>query len=117
MPLRNSEGKLRGFLKIMRDNTERMRMEKSLKKAKEEAEKAASAKEEFLAHMSHEIRTPLNAIVGLSNLLLQRNPREDQADNLQTLKFSSENLMALINDILDFSKLEAGKFSFEETEF
>ena len=101
----------------MRDNTERMRMEKSLKKAKEEAEKAASAKEEFLAHMSHEIRTPLNAIVGLSNLLLQRNPREDQADNLQTLKFSSENLMALINDILDFSKLEAGKFSFEETEF
>lgn len=117
MPLLNEEGRLRGFLKIMRDSTEKRQMEETLKQAKEAAEKAANAKEEFLAHMSHEIRTPLNAIVGLSNLLLQRNPREDQTENLQTLKFSSENLMNLINDILDFSKLEAGKVIFEEAEY
>ena len=67
--------------------------------------------------MSHEIRTPMNAVIGLTHLLLQENPRQDQLDNLQTLKFSAENLLSLINDILDFSKIEAGKIEFEKISF
>ena len=114
MPLRGKDNELRGFLKIMTDDTERMQMEEALKKAKEEAEQAAKAKEDFLAHMSHEIRTPLNAIVGLSTLLLQQNPQPSQIENLNTLKFSAENLRVLVNDILDFSKIQAGKVVVEE---
>ena len=116
MPLRSTDHQLRGFLKIMRDNTERKQMEESLKQTKEEAEQAAKAKEDFLAHMSHEIRTPLNAIVGLSHLLLHQKPKQEQLENLQTLKFSAENLMILINDILDFSKIQAGKVEIENIE-
>ena len=114
MPLREKDNTLRGFLKIMVDNTQRMQMEDALRQAKKDAEQAAHAKEEFLAHMSHEIRTPLNAVVGLADLLLHPHPPDQQLENLQTLKFSADNLKMLVNDILDFSKIQAGKVAVEE---
>ncbi len=85
--------------------------------AKEISEKAAKAKEEFLASMSHEIRTPMNAVIGMTNILIDEDPREDQLDNLRTLKFSAKNLLTLINDVLDFSKIEAGKIRLEQIDF
>ena len=96
------------------DITELKQTEEALRQAKNEAERAGHAKEDFLAHMSHEIRTPLNAVVGLANLLEQQNPRPEQIENLQTLRFSAENLKMLVNDILDFSKIQAGKVLVEE---
>ncbi|MDF9800201.1 PAS domain S-box-containing protein [Catalinimonas alkaloidigena] len=95
------------------DITQIKETQAALNEAKNEAEKAARAKEDFLATMSHEIRTPLNAIIGLSSLLIKKNPRQDQLENFKALKFSSENLMNLINDILDYSKMEAGKVKLE----
>ncbi len=84
-----------------------------LVKEKEIAEQKAEIKARFLSTMSHEIRTPMNAVIGLTNILLEESPRKDQENNLHTLKFSADLLLALINDILDYSKLEAGKISFE----
>ncbi len=83
----------------------------------ERAEKSAQAKSEFLSIMSHEIRTPLNAVIGMTNLLMLGNPRPDQKDNLDILKFSANNLLALVNDVLDFNKIEAGKVVFENIKF
>lgn len=99
------------------DITEAKKVEEALIKAKEDAEAASRAKEDFVSTMSHEIRTPLNAVIGLTNLLLDRNPRADQKENLSSLSFSAKNLLALINGILDFSKLEAGKMEVEEIDF
>ncbi|MGB3465114.1 MAG: response regulator, partial [Cyclobacteriaceae bacterium] len=93
------------------------RYSRELKDAKEVAEQASNAKTEFLSTMSHEIRTPLNAVIGLSNFLIEENPREDQKDSLNNLRFSSENLLSLINDILDYNKIDAGKIDFEEKPF
>lgn len=90
------------------------RYSRELKDAKEAAEQASNAKTEFLSTMSHEIRTPLNAVIGLSNFLIEENPREDQKESLNNLRFSSENLLSLINDILDYNKIDAGKIDFEE---
>ena len=84
-----------------------------LMKEKELAEQKAEIKARFLSTMSHEIRTPMNAVIGLTNILMVEHPRPDQKDNLQTLKFSADMLLALINDVLDFSKIEAGKINFE----
>jgi PAS domain S-box-containing protein len=104
-------------LAAIRDITERKKLEVALHEAKEKAEEASKAKSMFLSTMSHEIRTPMNAIIGLTNLMLEENPREDQIESLNLLKFSGENLLAIINDILDFNKIEAGKIELEEITF
>ncbi|MFP4556453.1 MAG: PAS domain S-box protein [Bacteroidales bacterium] len=102
-------GKVNRYMGIMVDISTRKQQELELVKAKELAEEASKAKEQFLSTMSHEIRTPMNGVIGLANILLQDNPMEHQKENLRALKFSAEGLMALLNDILDFNKIEAGK--------
>jgi len=85
--------------------------------ARQKAEEAAQSKQSFMSTMSHEIRTPLNEVIGLSNLLMQGNPREDQMDLMKTLRFSCNYLMTLVNDVLDYNKMESGKIVFEQTQF
>ncbi len=116
-PIRDAEGKEKGFVTIAFDLRERKKMEDDLRQAKIEAEKAAQAKQDFLSTMSHEIRTPLNAVIGFTELLLLEDPKPEQIDSLQTLKFAGENLLALINDILDFNKIEAQKLALEQVPF
>lgn len=93
------------------------KQELSLENAKNSAIQANASKAEFLSTMSHEIRTPLNGVIGLTNLLLEENPRKNQLEKINLLKFSSENLLNIINDILDYSKIEAGKIVLENVEF
>jgi PAS domain S-box-containing protein len=81
------------------------------------AEEAAQSKQQFMSTMSHEIRTPLNEVIGISNLLLQGNPREDQMDFIKTLRFSGNHLLTLVNDVLDYNKIESGKIEFEQAQF
>ncbi|WP_324721004.1 PAS domain S-box protein [Salinimicrobium sp. HB62] len=116
-PIFDTEGNISRWFGMNIDINDRKLAEEALKQAKEEAEEASKAKEDFLSTMSHEIRTPLNAVIGLTNLLLEEKPREDQKENLDSLKFSARNLLALINDILDYSKLEAGKAEVSTTDF
>ncbi|MGC4100377.1 ATP-binding protein [Ferruginibacter sp.] len=81
------------------------------------AEASEKAKHQFLANMSHEIRTPMNAIKGMTDILIRRNPKEDQKEYLEGIKQSSDSLLVVINDILDISKIEAGKVELEHEPF
>lgn len=81
--------------------------------AREEAEQSAQAKVTFLARMSHEIRTPMNGVLGMAEALAFTELNKDQQTQLETLKNSARNLLALLNDVLDFSKMDAGKLTLE----
>lgn len=96
--------------------SEKHAFKQALIKARDEAEKSSRMKSKFLSVMSHEMRTPLNAVIGFINLLMQ-NPRPDQVENMNVLRFAAENLLLIINDVLDFSKLDADKIRLEEAEF
>jgi signal transduction histidine kinase/CheY-like chemotaxis protein len=85
--------------------------------SKERAEKASLAKAQFLSTITHELRTPLYAVTGLTHLLLEENPKPEQKEHLNSLKFSGEYLLSLINNILDLNKLEANKVEIEKTTF
>ena len=85
--------------------------EQKLELAKIEADRASTAKSEFLASISHELRTPLNAILGFSQLLsLEKNTfNNEQQDSIRRIHSSGEHLLALINELLDLASIEAGK--------
>lgn len=105
------------ILAVWHDLTERKRVEKVLIEGRQRAESLARSKQQFLSGMSHEIRTPLNAVIGYTDFLLEENPREDQKEKLEALKFSADNLLNLVQDILDHSVVESGKLEFSSEPF
>lgn len=108
-----SEGQ-RTFTGIVRDITERKKIEEAWRRAKEGAEAANQAKSLFLANMSHEIRTPLNSIMGFMELLFDKTySEEEKLQFAGAIRRNAQLLLQLIDDILDLSKVEAGKIDFE----
>lgn len=86
-------------------------------RAREEAERNALARAEFLAKVSHEIRTPLNGIMGMAQLLKQEANTPAQKEQTAVLFQSSKHLLGLLNDILDFSRIDKGAVVLEQVEF
>lgn len=104
--------------KLIDDNNRKIEMSMiMLEEAKEEAEKNARIKSEFLSIMSHELRTPMNAVLGMTQVIMEENPRQDQLENLETMKLSAENLLDIISDILDYNRLESGKIMLVKKDF
>lgn len=93
---------------VAHDVTDRARIEKALREAKEEADRANHAKSEFLSRMSHELRTPLNAILGFGQLLERQNPTETQLSRIGHIISAGRHLLNLINEVLDISRVETG---------
>ncbi|HEY4757203.1 MAG TPA: PAS domain S-box protein, partial [Chthoniobacterales bacterium] len=112
-PLETNDGTL--AMAVIRDTTDRKRVERELHTAKEEAERANKAKSEFLSRMSHELRTPLNAILGFGQLIEKQSPAGTLRTRASHITGAGRHLLNLINEVLDISRIEAGamQLSFE----
>jgi PAS domain S-box-containing protein len=117
VPLFDDRGEVTGLVGIARDITKTVEAKRQLSAAKDAADSANQAKSDFLANMSHEIRTPMNAIIGMTQLLLDTELKNQQLEYLKMIQGSGESLLGVINDILDFSKIEAGKLELDPVDF
>jgi PAS domain S-box-containing protein len=106
-----------GFTVMVRDVSERKRMEQDIIDTRERALAASRAKSEFLSTMSHEIRTPMNAILGMAELLAETVLSSDQRHYLEIMSANGNALLDLINSILDLARIESGRIQLEKTEF
>ena len=116
---RDESGSVAEFIIARQDITKLQKKEEEirriLERARDEAEKGNRAKSDFLSSMSHDIRTPMNAIIGYTNIAIDRIDDKEMVENsLQKIAASSQYLLSLINDVLDMSKIESGKIQLNE---
>ncbi|MBA1421598.1 MAG: response regulator [Epsilonproteobacteria bacterium] len=103
--------------KLKQKQTELVKMNTLLQRAKKRAEEASLNKSQFLAHMSHEIRTPLNAVVGFISILSEMEKDPLKQRYLGIINNASDTLLKIISDLLDVSKIESGKMLLKNETF
>ena len=117
-PILDEKGRSGGVAAILRDVTEKKRLELALEEAARAAVDASKAKSTFLANMSHEIRTPLNGVIGFAELVLDDESVSDKTKvYLNKIKSSAGSLLDIVNNILDISKIESRQMELEKIPF
>jgi signal transduction histidine kinase len=87
---------------------------RELQLAKESAERANQAKDQFLATLSHELRTPLTPVLSLvSSTLQEPDPPSDWRNLLEVIKRNIELEARLIDDLLDLTRVSRGKLQLD----
>lgn len=101
VPIYDLNKKIIGVVGISIDITESKKLEHDLKKAKEKAEAANLAKDQFIRNMSHDIRTPLSGIIGMSSILEEEAHSAEEKEHAHMVNVSGEQLLTLLNSVLD----------------
>lgn len=109
VPLRNEANEVIGILGTYEDITAVKQAQEELIQAKEGAEAASKAKDEFLAVMGHELRTPLNPILGFAELLRQNITTMPESDYIKTIITAANRQLRLIEDILEYMRINRGE--------
>lgn len=110
MALQKSDSRgQRMYIAFARDISYRVRAERELIEARDQARAGEKAKSRFLAVMSHEIRTPMNGILGNMSLLRETKLNREQDGFLSKMESSGDLLLSHVNDVLDIARYEEGK--------
>lgn len=108
--LHDENGKLLGFLKVMRDQTQRKQMEDELRQLAANLSESDRRKTEFLATLGHELRNPLAPIrTGLEAMKLLENDPEAMIEIRNTMERQVQQMVRLIDDLLDISRITQSK--------
>ncbi|MFM8330977.1 MAG: ATP-binding protein [Candidatus Methylumidiphilus sp.] len=104
--------------RLLQEIADHRKTDARLKQARDDADRANTAKSRFLSDRSHEVRTPLNSILGYSQLL-RKDPSipAHRQEALEVIERSGEHLSRLIDDILDIARIEARKFELKRMPF
>ena len=106
IPLHNNDQEVIGLLGVSFDITDRKNMEHEIEDQKKQAETANHAKTEFIYNIRHDIRTPLTNMVGLAQILAEREQDCSKKTLIDDLLLSSQALLELFNELLTFTNLE-----------
>ena len=85
--------------------------------AKQEADKAAKTKSEFISKMSHEFRTPMNALMGYSDLLINKDGDDEIRQYAAGIKSATNRLLNMTNDLIEISRIESGIVTDNDEEY
>lgn len=106
------------YIMTLSDRTDERMANQALQDALASAQKANSAKKDFLSRMSHEIRTPMNAIIGMTTIAAASIEDRGRVENcLEKISYSSKHLLMLINDVLDMSRIESNRMTLNTEPF
>lgn len=106
-----------GFLVLVNNLSEQMRMINELERERKRADAANEAKSKILAQISHEIRTPINAVLGMDEMILRECDSSEIRHYAEDINSAGKTLLNLINEVLDFSKIESGKMEIIEKKY
>ncbi|EMI21210.1 signal transduction histidine kinase with CheB and CheR activity [Rhodopirellula maiorica SM1] len=107
--VKDKDGKIVGYSKVMRDLTERKRDQDQLAELAAKLSEADRRKNEFLATLAHELRNPLAPIKNAIQLMSMSELPADTEELRQTMARQVEQLIRLIDDLLDVSRISRGK--------
>jgi PAS domain S-box-containing protein len=127
-PIRDTSGRIMAGVLMITDITRRKQSEAELLSIRADLEErvrnrtlelegASRAKDEFLANMSHEIRTPMSGVLGMTEILLQRDLPEEIRSDLSIIRESTGSVLTLLNDLLDLSRIEQGCVELHPVDF
>lgn len=108
-PLTGIDGEMLGFVKILRDLTERKKAEDSIKNYVKELEELNSHKESVLAILSHDLRSPLSSIIGVANYLkdnFEMMKAEELREMLELLYNSSIKELNMLDYLLEWARIK-----------
>ncbi|NWJ51527.1 MAG: PAS domain-containing sensor histidine kinase [Bacteroidetes bacterium] len=107
------------ILSVVRDITEQKAIEEEIKQKNLELQKLNSEKDKFFSIIAHDLKSPFNAIVGFSNLLIEK-AKEKDCDSIEDYAHiilkSSEKVMDLLSNLMEWSRSQTGRMNFNPKE-
>ncbi|PIE05707.1 MAG: hypothetical protein CSA75_03365, partial [Sorangium cellulosum] len=102
---------------LQREVTQERTLQRALRVARDDAEKASRTKSRFLRNISHELRNPMAGIMGMTQLALSTDLTQEQQYYLTMVLSSAESFLASLNNIIDFAGMETGSLSLHRSPF
>lgn len=114
VPVKDAGGRVMSWFGSAADIHDLKAAEAELRRAKEEAEAASRAKDQFLAALSHELRTPLTPVLAFSSVLEMNVALPDEIRRqIEIVRRNAELEARLIDDLLDLTRISSGKLKIE----